>query len=427
MSLPQNFSKNSPSEIPQTQPEIDFDIAIVGGGIVGTTLACSLKDSSLKVAIIETQTPSLAAAKKQAYALSLMSGMILESIGVWQQILPKITTFEQVNLCDGDYPKIVQFHRQDLGNTGKMPVPKSALGYVGEHGILLTALQEYLEKLPNFSWICPAEVERVKYYENRAEVEIKINGETRNIHTKLLVAADGARSHIRTEANINTQGWKYWQSCIALTIKTENPHNNIAFERFWPSGPMGVLPLPENRYQVVWTAPHAEAKSLTELDQTEFLQLLEKRTGGLLGRLELVSDRYLFPVQLMQSESYALPRLALIGDAAHCCHPVGGQGLNMGIRDAAALAQTLVLAHNQGEDIGNLTVLKRYENWRKKENFIVLGFTDFLDRLFSNTWLPIVAFRRFGLWSLRTIPLVKLLALRIMTGLFGRAPELSEP
>ncbi|OCR02753.1 2-octaprenyl-6-methoxyphenyl hydroxylase [Oscillatoriales cyanobacterium USR001] len=426
MLIPQLLPKKSPSEIPETQLEFDYDIAIVGGGIVGTTLACALKDSSLKVAIIETQTPDVAAAKKQAYALSLMSGMILESIGIWQQILPRITTFEQINLCDGDYPKIVQFYRQDLGNTGKMPVPKSALGYVGEHGILLTALQECLEKSPNFSWICPAEVSQVEYYSDRAAVEIKLNDETRTIYTKLLVAADGARSHIRSQANINTQGWKYWQSCIAMTIKTENPHNNIAFERFWPSGPMGVLPLPENRYQIVWTAPHAEAKLLKELDKTEFLQLLEKRTGGHLGRLELVSDRYLFPVQLMQSDRYTLPRLALIGDAAHCCHPVGGQGLNMGIRDAAALAQILQSAHNQGEDIGNLQVLKRYESWRKKENFIVLGFTDFLDRLFSNTWPPIVTFRRFGLWTLRAIPLVKLLALRLMTGLFGSAPKLSQ-
>lgn len=426
MALAQLSETISTLETPQPKPEFDFDIAIVGGGIVGTTLACSLKNSGLKVTIIETQTPSVAASRRQAYALSLMSGMILEGIGVWQEILPQITTFQQINLCDGDYPGIVQFYREDLGNTGKMPVPKTALGYVGEHGVLLTALQECLAQCPNFTWICPAEVLQVEYYSDRAEVEVKINGETQTIRTRLLVAADGSRSHIRTQAKITTQGWKYWQSCIAITIKTEKPHNDIAFERFWPSGPMGVLPLPGNRYQIVWTAPHAEAKALQELDKQEFLALLEQRTGRLLGRLELISDRYLFPVQLMQSDRYALPRLALIGDAAHCCHPVGGQGLNMGIRDAAAIAQILRSASDRGEDIGDLQVLKRYESWRKKENLVVLGFTDFLDRLFSNTWLPIIAFRRFCLWSLRTIPLVKLLALRLMTGLFGRAPELSQ-
>jgi 2-octaprenyl-6-methoxyphenol hydroxylase len=320
----------------------------------------------------------------------------------------------------------VEFHRPDLGNTGKLPVPKAALGYVGEHRVMLSALQESLAKNPNFSWVCPAEVVEVKYLTHCAEIEVKQNGETRTIRTKLLVAADGSRSRIRTEANISTRGWKYWQSCVAITIKAEKPHNDIAFERFWPSGPMGVLPLPGNRCQVVWTAPHAEAKALQQMDETEFLTLLEQRTGGLLGRLELESDRFLFPVQLMQSDRYVLPRLALIGDAAHCCHPVGGQGLNMGIRDAGAIAQILQQAHQKGEDIGDLRVLKRYHNWRKKENLIVLGFTDFLDRLFSNTWLPIVAFRRFGLWCLQTIPPVRFLALRLMTGLMGRPPELAQ-
>jgi 2-octaprenyl-6-methoxyphenol hydroxylase len=188
---------------------------------------------------------------------------------------------------------------------------------------------------------------------------------------------------------------------------------------------MGVLPLPGNRCQVVWTAPHAEAKALKELDEKEFLAELEHRTGGELGHLELDGDRYLFPVQLMHSDRYTLPRLALIGDAAHCCHPVAGQGMNLGIRDAAAIAQILQTAHNSGEDIGDIRVLKRYERWRKTENLTILGFTDFLDRMFSNNFLPVVAIRRLGLWMLRRIHPVKKYALQLMTGLRGRHPELA--
>ncbi len=139
----------SPTTAPLQTPEFDFDIAIVGGGIVGATLASALKDSGLKIAIVETQLPAIAAAKKQAYAITLLSGMILEGIGVWEQILPQITTFEQINLCDGDYPGVVEFHRLDLGNTGKLPVPKTALGYVGEHRVMLSALHECLAKNPN--------------------------------------------------------------------------------------------------------------------------------------------------------------------------------------------------------------------------------------------------------------------------------------
>jgi 2-octaprenyl-6-methoxyphenol hydroxylase len=189
---------------------------------------------------------------------------------------------------------------------------------------------------------------------------------------------------------------------------------------------MGVLPLSENRCQVVWTAPHAEAQALKELDEKEFLALLEQRTGGLLGHLELESQRFLFPVQLMQSDRYTQSRLALIGDAAHCCHPLGGQGLNMGIRDAAALAQVLQEAAKSGEDIGNVKILRRYERWRRLENWTILGFTDLLDRMFSNNWLPLVTTRRLGLWMLRTIHPVKSLVLRLMTGLLGRTPQIAQ-
>lgn len=405
----------------QALPKYDFDLAIVGGGIVGATLACALKDSGLKLAIIESQPLSIAAAKRQAYNLSVASGRILDRIGVWEQILPQVTTYRQISLCDGKYPRIVEFHPEDLALTGTMPATKEGLGYVGEHCVLLTAMQEFLENCSHVTWFSPAEVVEVNYGSDRAEIKIqKQADETLTIHTPLVVGADGAKSRIRQSAEISTKGWKYWQSCVAMTVETEKPHHNIAFERFWPSGPMGVLPLPGNRVQVVWTAPHEEAQSLRELDSREFLAKLEERTGGLLGKLELLSDRYLFPVQLMQSDRYARSRLALVGDAAHCCHPVGGQGLNMGIRDAAALASVLTTACQQGKDLGSIEVLKRYERWRKKENLLILGVTDFLDRMFSASWLPVVKIRRLGLWGLGTIPLFKCLALRVMTGLFGR-------
>jgi len=396
----------------------DYDLAIAGAGIVGATLACVLKNSGLSVVLIEAQPPSVAVARRQAYALSLLSGRIFQGIGVWDKILPQITTYQQIRLSDADHPGIVQFHPSDLET--------DALGYVGEHRPLLTSLYEFLADCPNVSWLCPAEVVDIDYQPSEVKIQVKVDGEIRQIRTRLIVAADGARSRIRSLAGIATKGWKYWQSCVTVRIKPEKSHNNTAFERFWPSGPMGVLPLPDNRCQVVWTAPHAEAQALKELDENEFLALLEHRTGGLLGRLELDSDRLIFPVQLMQSDRYTQSRLALIGDAAHCCHPVGGQGMNLGIRDAAALAQVLRDAHQQGEDIGNIRILKRYERWRKKENLVILGFTDFLDRLFSNQWLPVVAVRRLGLWGLRTVGPLKVLALRLMTGLLGRHPQLAQ-
>jgi 2-octaprenyl-6-methoxyphenol hydroxylase len=404
--------------LPRTQQGFDYDLAIVGGGIAGATLACALKNSKLSVVLIEAQPPSVAAVKPQAYNLSILSGRIFQGIGVWDKILPQITTYRHIRLSDGDHAGIVQFHPADLGT--------EALGYVGEHNILLTALQKFLAECPNVSWLCPAEVEDVEYQASGVEIKVKVAGTYRQLRTRLVVGADGVRSQIRTSAGITTKGWQYWQSCVTARIKTEKPHNNTAFERFWSSGPMGVLPLPGNRCQVVWTAPHAEAKALKELDKAQFLTLLEQRTDGLLGHLELESDRFVFPIQLMQSDRYSQPRLALIGDAAHCCHPVGGQGLNMGIRDAAALAQVLQAATQQGEDIGDVQVLRRYERWRKFENWTILGFTDVLDRMFSNNWLPVVTTRRLGLWMLQNIHPFKSLALRLMTGLLGRTPHLAQ-
>ncbi len=396
-------------------PTLDCDVAIVGGGIVGATLAAALKDSGLNVVIIEARPLEVAAAKKQAYAMTLLSGGIFEGIGIWQKILPQITKFSEINLSDRGGLGVL-FNTADLQTKW--------LGYVAEHQVVLTALQEFLTACPNLNWLCPAEVRQVSYHKSGAEIEVKLGEEIRSLRTKLVVGADGAKSPIRTGAGIGTKGWKYWQSCVAFTIKHSAPRNDIAFERFWPTGPMGVLPLSGNRCQIVWTNPHEEAKALQKLEEDLFLARLAEKTGGLLGKLELVGDRLLFPVQLMTCNSYTKSRLALIGDAAHCCHPVGGQGLNLGIRDAAVLAQVLQEATAKGEDIGAIPVLKRYERWRKWENFTILGLTDFLDRFFSNNWWPLVTIRSFGLWLMANIPLLKINSLQLMTGMKGRIPRI---
>lgn len=413
-----------------TSPNLgfDYDIAIVGGGITGTTLAAALKDSGMKVALIEALPQAVAASRQQVYALTLLTGQIFEQIGVWDRILPKINKFTQIRLSDADHPGIVQFHPSDLN--------RDHLGYVAEHGPMITELQAFLNDCPNVTWICPAEVVKVDYQSDAVVIETRSLSKDNSVNlsepprqkirARLLVAADGKKSRIREAAGISTKGWKYWQSCITTKIKPEKSHNNIAYEKFQYSGPFAILPLPGNRCNVVWTAPHAEAKALAALDDRQFLAELKKRYGDQMGELELLGNRFVFQVQLMQSDRYVKHRLALVGDAAHCCHPVGGQGLNLGIRDVGALAQVLINAHQKGEDIGSETVLKRYERWRKLENLTILGFTDFLDRVFSNQWLPLVAIRRLGLWLLRNVRPLKLFALRLMTGQTGRQPQLAQ-
>jgi len=409
----------------------DYDLAIVGGGIVGATLACALKDSGLTVVLIEAQPHSEAAAKGQAYNLSLMSSRIYQGIGVWSEIEPKLTPYQQIRLSDADCPQVVQFFPKDLGLRSLQPhFPRKtapALGYVAEHEMLLQALQNFLQDCPNVEWLCPAKVTRTAYETDGVHLDLASSSDIpAAIRVRLVVAADGARSQIREKAGIGTHGWQYWQSCIVATISPEKPHSNIAYERFWPSGPFAILPLPGNRCRIVWTAPHAEAQTLAALDDTQFLQELRRRYGDQMGQLSLIGDRFVFPVKLMHANRYILPGLALVGDAAHCCHPVGGQGLNSGIQDVAALAEVIKLAQQQGEDIASLRVLKRYERWRRLENLAILSFTDFLDRLFSNHWLPLVVGRRLGLRLMQAVQPLKFYALKFMTGLSSRLPKVAQ-
>jgi 2-octaprenyl-6-methoxyphenol hydroxylase len=401
-------------------PKLDYDIAIVGGGIIGNTLAVALQNSGLRVVSIESQAVSISVAKGRAYVISMLSGRIFAGLGIWNQVLPQVTQFSQIQISDADYAGVVKLYPQDLGT--------ETLGYAASHEVLLTALQEKLHAAANITVMCPAQVVGIEYTDTGAEITVQTPDPDRPtiIRASLVIAADGAKSSLRHQAGIQTSGWNYWQSCITATIKPEKSHQNVAYERFWYAGPIGVLPLADGRCQVVWTAPHQQAEELRDLPVAEFLQELERCTGGLLGKLELDSQRWLFPVKLMQSQQYTAPRLALIGDAAHCCHPVAGQGMNLGIRDAAALAEILVAAHQAGEDIGSEAVLKRYTHWRKPENWAILAFTDLLDRMFSTRLLPIVMIRRIGLFLLDRIPGCKYLALRLMTGLAGKIPQVAK-
>ncbi|NEQ99400.1 MAG: FAD-dependent hydroxylase [Cyanothece sp. SIO2G6] len=415
----------SPTELstlafPQSSghPElITCDVAIVGGGIVGLTLATALKQSGLKVMLLDNQPRTAALHKRRAYAITLLSGRIFDGLGVWSDILPQITTFQAIRLADATCPAVVDLQPEDLGTP--------QLGYVAEHFVLAQALQQTLADMDSLLWWDRATVNTMERQTSGAVLLVNRDNTPYRVEAQLVVAADGARSPLRQQMGIKTDGWKYWQSCVTAVIRPQQVHQDIAREHFWPSGPFATLPLPDNRCQIVLTAPHTEAQRYMDMSDAEFLDVLDQRYGNQLGSLELVTPRSLFPVQLMHSRHYVQPCLALIGDAAHCCHPVGGQGMNLGIRDAAALAQVLTTAHQRGQNLGSLTVLKQYERWRWWENLIILGFTDTLDRTFSSAWWPLQWSRRMVLRLMRQQRWLKTIALWLMTGGLGRSPQLA--
>jgi 2-octaprenyl-6-methoxyphenol hydroxylase len=394
-------------------PNSSYDVAIVGGGIVGTLAACLLKDSGLKVALIEAATGSLASDRGQAYSINQLSSRIFAGLGLWESIRPQVETYEHVRLSDGDFAGVVKFEPTDIA--------AATLGYVAEHRVLLKELQGLLQRCANVDWLCPVKV--MAFDADRATLTIERSGETEEIQAKLVIAADGAKSPLRQAVGIKTIGWRYWQACVVAFIKPEKFHENTAYERFQTDGPFAILPLPEGICRIVWTAPKAETERILQMERSAFLALLKERYGDQMGELELVGERSVFPVQLLHSRQYVKPGLALIGDAAHCCHPVGGQGINLGIRDAAALVEVIRGAVQQGEDFASLAVLRRYERWRKWENLMILGFTDILTRTFSNRIWPIVLIRRAGLIVMERVQPVKSLALKLMLGLLGRVPQ----
>jgi 2-octaprenyl-6-methoxyphenol hydroxylase len=397
--------------------DMTYDVVIVGGGIVGLGLACGLLSSGLRIAIVEAKTPQQVADRLRAYALSPQSAHIFRALGVWEQIAPAIAHFPKVVLSDADYPHAVEFLPDDID--------EPAVYYCAEHSVLVQALQQKVAACPAVTCWYETQVVEVSYGSDRATLMLSHAHQperTVAVNAALVVAADGANSQLRLGDGIKTIGWDYWQSCVTAFVAPNPPHQNIAYERFWSSGPFAVLPLPDNRCQIVWTAPHTEARAIAALPSTQFIAEMRHRYGNQANDLTLLSAPLVFPVRLVQSQTYCKPRLALVGDAAHCCHPVGGQGLNMGIRDAAALAQVLQTAQQRQQDLGSLVVLKTYDRWRRYENWLVLLMTDLLNRTFSNHWLPLVTLRRIVLHGMITWTPLRQLILRLMTGLWGRQP-----
>jgi 2-octaprenyl-6-methoxyphenol hydroxylase len=395
------------------------DLVIGGAGFAGLALAIAVRQGLGEAFAVSVVDPALAAAQSEdprASAIAAAARRLFEAIAVWgavgdeaQPILDMVITDSKLD--DAVRPTFLTF--------GGDVEPGEPFAHMVENRHLVDALVARAKELG--IGLRASAVAGFEQGFHASEVELA-DGE--RISARLLVAADGAKSKIRDQAGIATHGWNYDQSAIVTTVAHERDHNGGAEEHFLPAGPFAILPLKGKRSSIVWTEDAREAVRIVGLSDAEFHEELEKRFGLHLGDLQVVGKRRAFPLGLFMARSFIGERLALIGDAAHVIHPIAGQGLNMGLRDVAALAEAIVDAARLGLDIGSPEVLERYQRWRRFDTMTMGIATDGLNRLFSNHSDVLRLVRDLGLGMVERMPFLKLLFIREAAGFTGDVPKL---
>jgi 2-octaprenyl-6-methoxyphenol hydroxylase len=400
-----------------------FDLAIVGGGLVGAGLACALAESGLRLAVLEA-VPFRSAAQPsyddRTLALSQGSKRILDSMQLWPEVARRdATPIEHVHISDHGRPGMARLHARQFG--------VEALGYVVTARVLGQVLLERLQQCAaRLEIFCPAIVDAVDPHPDHARLAwTDAAGVRHDIDTRLLVLADGGRSRTRELVGISAQVRDYRQSAVLCTVTPESGHGNWAYERFTSSGPLALLPTSSGRFAVVWTAGRDQVPELTSMPDDEFLLRLRQRAGDRAGRLDRVGQRNAYALNLVRVTDSVRPRTVVIGNAAHTVHPVAGQGFNLGLRDVAVLAELLHDAAAAGRDIGDTALLQRYASLRRRDTRAVAAFTDSLIRLFANDFPPAVIMRSLGLLALDTLPFAKRFLVRRTMGLAGWLPRLA--
>ena len=398
----------------------DYDVLIVGGGMVGASLACALRGSSLRIGVIEAVP--LAASEQPSYddrtiALAYGSRRIFESLGLWDEIAPDATPIERIHISDRGHFGVTRLAAADTG----LP----ALGYVVANRALGAALLKRLEASKNIDWLCPAEMRDIRFQPDSAIVDIHHQGTDKTLTARLVVAADGAHSAVRAAVGIEAVRTEYRQTAVVTNVTAGLPHRNTAYERFTDTGPLALLPLSGDRCAVVWSAREEEVTTILGWSEAEFLEHLQDRFGDRLGNFTRVGKRAAYPLALTRVREHVRERLVLIGNAAHTVHPVAGQGFNLGLRDVAALSEVLMDAVRSGADIGDTRTLRRYADWRRRDNQVIAAFTNGLIRGFSNDFPPLALARNAGLIAADLLPGVKRGFVRMTSGLAGRLPRLA--
>lgn len=395
-----------------------FDVVIVGGGMVGATVACSLGGSPLKVAVIESSPPEPFADDQphdlRVSALSIASKNILATVGAWKGIEKRrFCPFRRMRVWEtaGD----TEFCSKDIG--------EPALGYIVENRVTQLALLERLQDFDNIELISGVDVKLINYQTDRPSELTLADGRT--LTANVLVAADGGHSRVRQTVGLGVTSWDYKQHALVIYIETDYAQQDITWQRFVPTGPQAFLPLTGNYGSIVWYHSPDEIRRLKSLPDDELLQELLSAFPNCLGKVNKVLGRANFPLKRQHAQDYVKTGVVLVGDAAHMINPLAGQGANIGLLDAASLAEVLIDATKKGLNIRELGVLKRYESIRKNENLKMMTVMDAFYRIFSNQIVPLKFLRNLGLGLAERILPAKNKVMRMAMGLEGHLPKLA--
>jgi len=396
---------------------VNYDVAIVGGGMTGATLACALAKAGLRVAVVEASEPpppTVDAWELRVSAISRASEGALRAIDVWHGFAAdRIGVFREMHVWDSTGSGSVHFDSADIGS--------DALGHIVENVAIQRGLNARMASLATLELYRPETLQDLRVENDRVTLRL---GGTR-LHARLVVAADGSRSRVRELAGIHCDAGDYGQQAVVATVRTELWHRETAWQRFLPDGPLAFLPLPGDLCSIVWSTLPEHAQALLAESDQGFESAVEEAFESRLGGIELVGGRAGFPLRHLHAREYVAERVALVGDAAHTIHPLAGQGANLGLQDAAVLAEILLRIWSRERDLGRRTNLRPYERWPKGRNHLMQQGMSGFRWLFGSQLEPVRVARNLGLSMVDRSPPLKRLFMRYASGIGGDLPPMA--
>lgn len=392
-----------------------FDVCIIGGGMVGATLACILGEQNFSVAIIEPH-PVRQVDKRQRFdlrvsAITQASQNIFAGIDVWTKILSlRAAPFREMHVWEDQQRSQIHFDSAELG--------EPTLGHIVENSVITQALYSRLDELPQVQLFSAVRCQHITPQQTGQLVRLD---DGQQIRAQLLVGADGSRSWLRQQLGITIRGWDYDHAALVTYVKTQQHHAHTAWQRFLPNGPLAFLPLTEGYSSIVWSTQPQHAESLCTIDKEQFVLQLEEAFAARLGAVIEVGPRASYPLRFLVADKYVAPGIALVGDSAHTMHPLAGQGVNLGLADAASLAEVLVNARHKHQSIHSLACLRHYERWRKAENMSMLVGVDAIQRLYAMQMPWLRTLRQTGMQMVHRLAPLKN---RIISHAMGRGGDL---